>query len=116
MLIPTVYGNMTFGHTLGLEGAFCQNGQKINIFFKLRKSPQNCIFSHQKECWSRAGPGQPAGFFYGREKSGPGWPRAEGYRPGPARGLFRFFHYFRGAHQFFAIFSIALKRSQLFFP
>jgi hypothetical protein len=35
---------MTFGHTLGLQGAFCQNGQKMVIFLKLRKSPQNILY------------------------------------------------------------------------
>jgi hypothetical protein len=40
---------MTFGHTLGLQGAFCQNGQKMTIFLKLKKSPQNIILSRQKQ-------------------------------------------------------------------
>ena len=40
---------MTFGHTLGLQGAFCQNGKKMTIFLKLRKSPQNIILSRQKQ-------------------------------------------------------------------
>ena len=40
---------MMFDYTLGLHGTFCQNGQKMTIFLKLRKRSKNIIFSHQKQ-------------------------------------------------------------------
>jgi hypothetical protein len=40
---------MMFDYTLGLQGTFCQNGQKMTIFLKLRIRSENIIFSLQKK-------------------------------------------------------------------